>query len=423
MPWNRSFPVLAPVLAAGLLAVAPAGGDAGPANGPSTGLVAASYRPTAADRRLARVLSARTTGTTGLSGAVIDAGSNRVVWSRRGTVPRMPASTAKLVTATAALRTFGPDHRFTTTVRQGVNPSRVMLVGAGDPSLSTADLGRLARDTATSLRARKIRKVTVRADDSLFPRPTSAVGWRSSYVPDDVRPVRALVVDGHHARDTSLDAARVFAAQLRRQRIQVVWTGKGRTPRGARLLARARGDRLSSIVTRMLLVSDNDHAEALYRLVAVGTGRPAGWGGAEQATRVALAGEGISLARNALRDGSGLSRADRLSAVQLARVADNVLEADQPELAPLRGGALPVAGRTGTLSAGYGRFSTAPSRCAAGKVVAKTGTLRDVVALAGWTRARDGRVKAFAFVINGPTATRTLKQRLDAFAATVNGCY
>lgn len=428
-PGTRATPavrsVLTPVLCSGLVALALVGGSAqaGTSSRPAVAPASATYRPSTADARLARALTARTVSTAGLSGAVIDVGSDRVVWSRRGGVPRMPASTAKLVTATAALRIFGPDHRFSTTVRQGANASRVVLVGAGDPSLSSADLGRLARDTAASLRIRKVRRVSVWADDSLFPRPSAAVGWRSSYVPDDVRAVRALVVDRHQVADTSLDAARVFAGLLKRQGVQVVWAGRGRTPRGARLLARVRGDRLSAIVTRMLLASDNDHAEALHRLAAVATGRPATWAGAEQATRVALAGEGITLSRNALRDGSGLSRADRLSAVQLARVADNALEAGQPELAPLREGALPLAGRTGTLWAGYGRFSTTPSRCAAGQVVAKTGTLRDVVALAGWTRARDGRVKAFAFVINGPTATRTLKQRVDGFAATVNGCY
>ena len=54
---------------------------------------------------------------------------------------------------------------------------------------------------------------------------------------------------------------------------------------------------------------------------------------------------------------------------------------------------------------------------------AKTGTLSDVVSLAGWTTGADGRIKTFAFVVNGKTSTTTLKQDVDMLAATVTGCY
>jgi serine-type D-Ala-D-Ala carboxypeptidase/endopeptidase (penicillin-binding protein 4) len=55
-------------------------------------------------------------------------------------------------------------------------------------------------------------------------------------------------------------------------------------------------------------------------------------------------------------------------------------------------------------------------------VHAKTGTLGDVAGLAGWTTGADGRLKAFAFVVNGKRADLTLKRKLDALAATVTGC-
>ena len=84
----------------------------------------------------------------------------------------------------------------------------------------------------------------------------------------------------------------------------------------------------------------------------------------------------------------------------------------------------PIAGKTGTLSASYGRFTAATSKCAVGKVHAKTGTLTDAVALTGWTRGTDGRVKAFAFVMNGkPTTMTAMRQNIDMLAATVTGCY
>jgi D-alanyl-D-alanine carboxypeptidase/D-alanyl-D-alanine-endopeptidase (penicillin-binding protein 4) len=55
-------------------------------------------------------------------------------------------------------------------------------------------------------------------------------------------------------------------------------------------------------------------------------------------------------------------------------------------------------------------------------VFAKTGTLSDVVSLAGWTTGADGRVKVFAFMVNGRTSSTTLKQDVDMLAATVTGC-
>jgi D-alanyl-D-alanine carboxypeptidase/D-alanyl-D-alanine-endopeptidase (penicillin-binding protein 4) len=42
-----------------------------------------------------------------------------------------------------------------------------------------------------------------------------------------------------------------------------------------------------------------------------------------------------------------------------------------------------VGGVSGTLSASASRYTTSPTRCARGKVFAKTGTLRDAIGLAG----------------------------------------
>lgn len=388
--------------------------------GPVT-TVAPAYTRTSADSRMAAMLSRRATVSAigrYFSGAVVDVDSNAVVWSLNGTTGRMPASTAKLVTATDALTVYGPAHRFTTTVRSS-DPHLVTLVGAGDPSLSGANLTTLAQGTASQVRAHGVTSVVLRVDDYLFPAPTLAYGWRPGYVPGDVSWVRALVVDGHHATDTSMDAASVFAAKLRAAGVAVSSVARGHAGT-APVIASVQGARLDAIVRQMLLVSDNDHAEALNRLVAVKLGKPATWAAASAVQQTVLAGEGVSIPLATLKDGSGLSRADRLSALQLARVVDNFLEPGQSDLAILSSGALPLAGRTGTLQR---RFTTWPSSCAAGRVSAKTGTLSDAAALAGYTRGTDGRLKAFAFVVNYDTDLTTARRALDNLAATVNGCY
>ncbi|WP_460447771.1 D-alanyl-D-alanine carboxypeptidase/D-alanyl-D-alanine-endopeptidase, partial [Angustibacter aerolatus] len=382
---------------------------------------AATTRP---DSRIAGKLAARGASKSlgsRFSGAVIDVATDRVVWQRGGSKRLMPASTTKLVTATNALAVYGADHRFTTTVRRGSTWSSVVLVGAGDPTLSGADLTSLAKQTAAKVKAQGRTSVAVRADDSLFPTFLLPKGWKASYVNVDVRPVRALVVDQHHANDTTIDAAKVFAGKLRTQGLTVTTVKRAQAPAGSPLLGSVAGDTLGTIVSQMLLTSDNDHAEALNRLVSLRYGTGTTWTRSRIAQRAVLAREGTEIDAGQLFDGSGLSRADRLSALQLARVVDQTWA--RPELSLLRGAALPTSGRTGTLQARYGRFDTKPSKCAAGKVHAKTGTLGDAVALAGWTTGTDGRRKAFAFLVNGRGDGLALKRKLDTLAATVTGCY
>ena len=188
------------------------------------------------------------------------------------------------------------------------------------------------------------------------------------------------------------------------------------------MLASSQGAPLSTTVNRMLLVSDNEIAESLHKLVGVAKGKGSTWTGARSAQALVLGQQGLSAA--SLYDGSGLSRADRISAVQLAKVVDRGVDTSHAELWPLRSAeGMPTAGRTGTLSASSKRFVTAQSKCAAGKLWAKTGRLSDVVALSGFTKGADGRVKVFAFLVNGKDSTTTLKQNVDMLAATVTGCY
>ncbi len=97
--------------------------------------VSRSYTPPSSDARIAGLLTSRTTTArfgTSFTGAVIDAATGRVVWSKNGNTGYMPASTRKWLTATNALRVFGNSHGFTTTVKSGGQRDQVILVGSGD---------------------------------------------------------------------------------------------------------------------------------------------------------------------------------------------------------------------------------------------------------------------------------------------------
>ena len=240
-------------------------------------------------------------------------------------------------------------------------------------------------------------------------------------MPDSIAKVRGLVRDQRESSDTSAEAARYFAVQLRSHGITTVgYYGRANAASSSTVIASSQGATLSTMVSRMLLNSDNEIAEALHKIVGYKLGYGTSWSGARSAQAKQLAAQGLKA--TALYDGSGLSRADRLSALQLTRVVDRALDARYSDrLWPLQSAqAMPTAGRTGTLK--Y-RFTTTASKCAVGKVWAKTGSLSDVVSLAGFTKGTDGRVKVFAFVVNGKSSTTTLKQNVDMLAATVNGCY
>ena len=103
------------------------------------------------------VEAARLGGASGF--AVIDWESGRVLESFNGAATMPPASVAKTITSLYALERLGASHRFVTRVlatgpvSQGILQGDLILVGGGDPTLSTDDLGDLvARLAASGLR-------------------------------------------------------------------------------------------------------------------------------------------------------------------------------------------------------------------------------------------------------------------------------
>ncbi|GAA3804227.1 D-alanyl-D-alanine carboxypeptidase/D-alanyl-D-alanine-endopeptidase [Streptomyces phyllanthi] len=359
-----------------------------------------------------------------VSGVVIDAKSDKVIWGHDATTALMPASNTKLATATTALTVLGPDHRFTTKVVYG--DGTLTLVGGGDRTLTSDDLDALAKTAVAGLKNAGLTSVKVQIDDSLFPEPTLATGWNTGYYPDSIAPVRALVVDSHNVTDTSVDAGQTFAKLLAERGVTVTGdvtrgvVGKGDVP-----VAQHQSDKLSTIVKHMLKVSDNDIAETLLRMTALGAGRPATFEDGTAVVRDVLSRYGVSMDNFEIHDGSGLSRATRVSAQTIADILDVAADPSHSQTLKYIIDGLPVSGEAGaTLAPEWGRFDTPDSQCAVGKVKAKTGTLTGAIALSGLTKAEDGRWKIFSFIENGSTAgAGDIKDALDGLAATVNGCW
>ncbi|MCY7316566.1 MAG: D-alanyl-D-alanine carboxypeptidase [Rubrivivax sp.] len=93
-----------------------------------------------------------------------------------------------------------------------------------------------------------------------------------------------------------------------------------------------------------------------------------------------------------LDNGSGLSRRTRLTAERLAALL--ILAWDSPVMSELMS-SLPVSGMDGTMRR---------SRAAAGRAHLKTGSLRDVAAVAGYVLSNSGRRFAVVAIVNHPNA-------------------
>jgi serine-type D-Ala-D-Ala carboxypeptidase/endopeptidase (penicillin-binding protein 4) len=378
-------------------------------------------KPTAAELKIAAKLRARIKNDqlgAKVTGHVADVNNGRAVWSAGGHQAMMPASTAKIGTAVAALKALGPDHKLTTDVR--LEDQTITLVGGGDELLTSGDLSALAARTAQQLKKRA--PYRLRVDDSLFAQPAMSPGWSDGYYPGNVTPVRSLVVDQHQVMDTAIDAGHVFANELRERGVKVSDVRRGTASEDATSVA-AHHTPVSEVVIQMLLYSDNDLAESLQRLTAVELGLPATWRGGAQAQMKVFRDLRVNTHGMRLYDGSGLSRADRISAANLVSILRAAYtKGRHTTMWPIKKG-LPLAGASGTLDDSYGRFVTAQSYRAAGEVRGKTGSLHDVITLAGVTRGADGRLKAYAFMQNGAPSSLAIRQGFDGLAATVHGSW
>lgn len=355
--------------------------------------------------------------------------------------PFLPASTTKLLTATAALAALGPHHRFETTVV--ARGRRLTLVGGGDPLLARrppapgdwperADLVTLARRTAEALGERggpdRRRPVRLTYDASLFTGPADNPWWRDIYVAGDiVSPISALWVDqgrdpdGYgRLDDPARAAADAFAAALAGQGVRVAGSPRpGTTPRGADELATVSSAPLARLVEHALGISDNETSEVLARHVGLAVLADGSFAGATTAVRRTLDDLGVPLAGAVIRDGSGLSRHNRLRARTLVEVLRLAASDDHPGLRPVLTG-LPVGGFTGSLA--Y-RFADSPPG-GVGRVRAKTGTLTGVSALAGLAEDRSGTPLVFVLAADRVRLSNTLDARdaLDDLAASLGAC-
>jgi len=156
----------------------------------------------------------------------------------------------------------------------------------------------------------------------------------------------------------------------------------------------------------MLRRSDNTTAEILLKGLAVDEGQLGTTEAGAAVVQDTLDALGLPTAGSITTDGSGLDLSNRVTCNLLSAALDH--QGPGSSMAD----DLPVAGESGTLR------KRMKGTAAEGKVRAKTGTLNEVSALAGFARAASGEDLTFAFIINGslPTALTLSDQVAVALA-------
>ncbi|MEU2164543.1 D-alanyl-D-alanine carboxypeptidase/D-alanyl-D-alanine-endopeptidase [Streptomyces chengbuensis] len=352
--------------------------------------------------------------------SVVDAATGRQLYGRGAGTAMTPASTVKIATAAAVLSATGPAHRIPTRVVAAPDFRSITLVGGGDPTLDTPRMRALADRTAKALRDRGVTTVRLSYDTSLYKGPViHPIGAGN----DNIAPVTALMINegrlddstegsARRSPDPAGDAARAFVGLLSERGVNTAsGPASGRAPAKGPALATTHSAPVPALVERMLTNSDNDIAEALARQTALATGRPASFAGAEAAVTDRLKRLKLPMTGSRFADGSGLNRADKVSAALLTTLLVRAADPARPELRPVLTG-LPVAGFTGTLS---GRTAAGSG----GLVRAKTGTLRGVDTLAGTALSADGRLLAFAFLAGDTPSAGVARPALDRLAAAL----
>jgi D-alanyl-D-alanine carboxypeptidase/D-alanyl-D-alanine-endopeptidase (penicillin-binding protein 4) len=382
-----------------------------------------------ADRRLVAALDAIVARQPGVT-CLLAASGGRALYSRNPDRPLTPASLEKLVTAVAAVEVLGEDFRFRTSLvatsppEGGVVAGDAWVVGGGDALLSTAAYAARFRNqpqTVTPVEglADAIARAGVAAiagrllgDESRYDADRYPDPWPARYIDQDqTGPLSALSVndswaafpphpemrvpDEAPAADPAVHAAAVLEVVLAERGVTVTGgVGTGVAPAGAVEIAAVDSPPLRDVVAEMLRESDNQTAELLLKELAVARGQP---GTTEAGAAVAaevVADLGLAATAPVVADGSGLAAENRVT----CELVQAILEGAGTE-SDLADG-LPVAGQTGTLSR---RFVDSPVE---GRLRAKTGTLNQVTALAGYLLTTPGATVTFSFIANLPPELR-----------------
>jgi serine-type D-Ala-D-Ala carboxypeptidase/endopeptidase (penicillin-binding protein 4) len=366
---------------------------------------------------------------------VVAAESGEVLCARAAGTQRPLASNMKLFTTSTALSRFGPDATIATRVladgdidEEGVLHGSLFLQGGGDPALGTPAfynrfLGGLGTDLyglQRQIRAAGVTAVTGRlyADDDVFDRRRGVAdsGYATSPY---IGPLSGLSLNsGYRTADAggfASDPARVAASKLASSlRASGVRIGRGialgdADENEAKAIAVVRSPPIDALVNNTDVYSNNFFAEMLLKLVGAEFG-----GGGTTAAGAAVV-EDFARGRGTgvhAVDGSGLTRTNRASPLQVVRLLQAMRTTPVGEDFV---DDLALTGREGTVAHRMDG-TAAEARCRV-----KTGTLTGVSNLSGYCFSASGRELIFSVLMGSVGSLDLAHYEQDRIAAAVAG--
>lgn len=354
---------------------------------------ASAFDPISAANVFSRLAAEPEMGNPSVS--LLDLSTGEIVFESNAYSQRKPASTMKLLSAVATLKYLDPDESFVTTVSLGTAPDTLVINGSYDPWISM-DHRTAAKMNRTSFPRLAFNGLTAAKKNSGGSVKRLKVYYNDLYA-NEVATFKAFFKK-RGVTSTFLKVSEEKAISLSSE--QVVFSTS---------------PTVKEVMNWFLLWSDNLLSERMARLAAKASGNEFNDKGVAITFATLLIELGIDPSKIIVKDASGLSRENKVTANVLAQLLYKVHL--DPLLSTLIDG-LPVSGETGTLQRRY--IETAPD--AVGLVKAKSGTLTGTVSLAGYVQSGE---REYAFVVIADKIRRTnfaskqARKTLDRYLAKI----
>ena len=343
-----------------------------------------------------------------VSAGVWDLSTGKLIEGFQPELALIPASTTKVVSSYAILRTLKPDYQLETTVRGNLQRDVVVgdlvIRGGGDPFFTNEHIWMLAQ----ALKSRGVSRVTgsLKLDQSAFDSQRYGVGWENTSS-NTTPPILPLSVNfnresnGLITRNPEKLAQDTITSIFQDSGISFV--GQPDTNSASkRVIAAYKSPTLQSLIASVNKISNNFITEMLVKH----------FGGGSWARGVARIQDfyktilELSPSEIQITDGSGLSKSNRLSAMTLSTI----------------------------LRAGWHDFEVGPEFVSSLKYIGgepfvnikdpnltrrvrcKTGHLNDVDSMCGFIWMPDGNVRVFAIILNGPCTREDVEYVLKLWA-------
>ena len=314
-------------------------------------------------------------------------------WNRPDS-PSIPASVLKILTSFTALTYLGGSRQFVTSVHTIESSTSLVIIGQKDPWL-------------TMYRSVSAKYGPAYAPDLILknlPKDELKEGKRIK---------REIFYSGLYPSDLA-----GLTAILKERNVRLIFTPV--TKSQAELLAfeqtyQILSPSVNEMVKFAVLFSDNRLSQRLAEHAALAHGYKKNVKGLQQTFQDALLSKTIGIDGLVIKDGSGLSKENRVT----ARTVVSLLTAirNSPEYAAIYEG-LPKSGKTGTLKTRYKK--TAPE--AVGLIRAKTGWVNGTVSLAGYITAGEKELVFAVLADRIPryySATERARASIDRMVASL----